>query len=64
MLMNKIFNASALVSIFLNVVTRLNRRAEPSQQTCRLQSARLLSLVASPFKRTTIHLIIVRLYTS
>ena len=41
-------------SIFLNVVTRLSRRAEPSRQVCWLQSARLLSLVASPFKRTTI----------
>ena len=42
------------VSIFLNVVTRLSRRAESSRQVCWLQSARLLSLVASPFNRTTI----------
>ena len=49
-------------SIFLNVVTRLSRRAEPSRQVCWLQSARLLSLVASPFKRTTIYLLVVRLY--
>ena len=41
-------------SIFLNVVTRLSRRAESSRQVCWLQSARLLSLVASPFNRTTI----------
>ena len=51
-------------SIFLNVVTRLSRRAEPCRQVCWLQSARLLSLVATPLKRTTIYLLVVRLYTS
>ena len=51
-------------SIFLNVVTRLSRRAEPSQHVCWLLSAALPSLVATPLKRTTIHLLVVRLYTS
>ena len=49
-------------SIFLNVVTRLGRRAEPSRQVFWLQSEDLLSLVASPFNRTTIHLLVVQLY--
>ena len=40
MLTNKIFNASALA-------TRLSRRADCSQQTCRLGSAGLLSLVTT-----------------
>ena len=40
MLTNKIFNASALA-------TRLSRRADCSQQTCRLGPAGLLSLVAT-----------------
>ena len=39
---------------FSEVATRLSRSAEPSRQVCWLQSARLLSLVASPFNRTTI----------
>ena len=56
MLTNKIFNASALV-------TRLGRPAEPSQQVCSLQSAPLLSLVATPYQRTTIHPIVVQPYT-
>ena len=43
-------------SIFLNVVTRLSRRAEPSRQVCWLQSARLLSLVVTPFNRTASYL--------
>ena len=44
------------VSIFLNAVTRLSRRAEPSRQVCWLQSARLLSLVVTPFNRTASYL--------
>ena len=34
-----------------------------SQQLCRLQSAGLLSLVTTPFNRTTTHPIVVRLHT-
>ena len=43
MLTNKIFNASALA-------TRLSKAADCSQQTCRLGSADLLSLVTTAEK--------------
>ena len=48
---------------FLKIPTRLGRAAEPSQQLCRLQSAGLPSLVATPLYRTTTHPLVVRLYT-
>ena len=48
---------------FWKVATRLSSSAEPSQQVCSLQSAGLPSLVTTPFNRTTIPPIVVRLYT-
>ena len=48
---------------FLMIPTRLDSSAEPSQQLCRLQSAALLSLAATPHYRTTTHSLVVRLYT-
>ena len=48
---------------FLKISTRLGSSAEPSQQLCRLQSAGLPSLVATPHYRTTTHSLVVRLYT-
>ena len=48
---------------FCKVPSRLSRSAEPSQQTCSLQSAGLPSLVATPFSCTTTHPLVVRLYT-
>ena len=45
------------------IPTRLDSSAEPSQQLCRLQSAGLLSLAATPHYRTTTHSLVVRLYT-
>ena len=41
----------------------LSRPAEHSQQVCPLQSASLLSLVSTPFNRTTTHPLVVRPYT-
>ena len=46
---------------FLRAATRLGSSAEPSQQVCSLQSAGLLSLVATPFSHTTINLLVVQL---